>query len=265
MRVVSDLITAYNSEKEVIRNHTSLAIGRWISDVIVMFGLEADHQQSQIGWSAGVDIPKEAEDVVYPLSQLRDRVRQQAKAGSVDMSALGSLIEEDRMYAADHPFANARADFQRKLAELASQGNASPKDFLAECDRLRDDVLWNLGIYLEDRDASNQPALVRPLSDSLRQERADREAMAADRASAKVKAQADKAAVEQSRLDKGQLSHTEMFRTSEYSAWDAEGLPTHDAEGKEVAKSRGKKLKKDWERQKKLHETWKAAQEPQGP
>ena len=52
----------------------------------------------------------------------------------------------------------------------------------------------------------------------------------------------------------------EMFRTSEFSAWDADGLPTHDVEGKEVAKSRAKKLRKDWERQKKAHEAWQASQ-----
>jgi cysteinyl-tRNA synthetase len=61
-------------------------------------------------------------------------------------------------------------------------------------------------------------------------------------------------------LEKGKLSHLEMFRTSEFSAWDAEGLPTSDAEGKEVAKSRAKKLRKEWERQKKLHESWKESQ-----
>ena len=60
-------------------------------------------------------------------------------------------------------------------------------------------------------------------------------------------------------MEKGKLSHLDMYRTSEYSDWDAEGLPTKDQEGKEVAKSRGKKLKKDWERQKKLHEAWLAA------
>jgi cysteinyl-tRNA synthetase len=38
-------------------------------------------------------------------------------------------------------------------------------------------------------------------------------------------------------------------------------LPVKDKEGKEVAKSRSKKLRKDWERQKKLHEAWVAASE----
>ena len=51
-----------------------------------------------------------------------------------------------------------------------------------------------------------------------------------------------------------------MFRTAEYTEWDADGMPTKDAEGKEVAKSKRKKLVKEWERQKKLHEEWKAKQ-----
>lgn len=48
-----------------------------------------------------------------------------------------------------------------------------------------------------------------------------------------------------------------MFRTEEYSEWDQEGLPLKDKEGVELTKSRTKKLKKDWERQKKLHEAWR--------
>ena len=51
-----------------------------------------------------------------------------------------------------------------------------------------------------------------------------------------------------------------MFRTNEFSAWDDEGLPTRDAAGEEVTKSRAKKLRKDWERQKKAHEAWLASQ-----
>ena len=49
-----------------------------------------------------------------------------------------------------------------------------------------------------------------------------------------------------------------MFRTNEYSAWDDEGVPTRDAAGEELTKSRAKKIRKDWERQKKLHEAWLA-------
>jgi len=42
--------------------------------------------------------------------------------------------------------------------------------------------------------------------------------------------------------------------------WDADGVPTKDRGGAEVNKSRTKKLRKEWEKQKKLFEefggTW---------
>lgn len=49
----------------------------------------------------------------------------------------------------------------------------------------------------------------------------------------------------------------EFFRrqTDLYSAWDAEGVPTHDAAGEKLSKSAYKKLKKDWEKQKQLYDS----------
>lgn len=255
MRVLSELITAYNSTTNV-PDATSIAIGEWVTRIVVIFGLDNNYRNGQMGWS-GVDIPEKAKPFIYPLSDLRDKVREQAIKGAVDLESLGRLDEKDTTYSDNQPYARAYADFQRKIFELHSK-NAAPKDYLAACDYLRDSVLWDLDIYLEDREKRH--ALVRPLSASLRQERRDREAIAAQKAAAKEKAKADAEAAEKERLEKGKLSHLDMFRTSEYSEWDAEGLPTKDVEGKEVAKSKSKKLKKDWDRQKKLHEAWLATQ-----
>lgn len=52
----------------------------------------------------------------------------------------------------------------------------------------------------------------------------------------------------------------EMFRTAEYSQWDANGVPTHDAEGKEITKSQTKKLTKLMEAQRKKFEKWQQQQ-----
>ena len=254
MRVISDLITASNSEKYVPLE-TSVDIGRWITDMINIFGLDSEPiRKDQIGWS-GIDIPDRAKPFIEPLAKLRDRVRQQAIAGVIHIKELGRMEDKDTTFSANQPYANAKADFERKVVELHDKG-APPKDYLAACDHLRDTVLWNLSIYLEDRE--NLPSLVRPLSASLRQERADRENAALEKNAAKEKAKEAADAAERERMEKGRLSHLEMFRTSEFSEWDAEGLPVRDAEGKEVAKSRGKKLRKEWERQRKLHEAWKA-------
>lgn len=46
-----------------------------------------------------------------------------------------------------------------------------------------------------------------------------------------------------------------MFKdTTLYSAWDEQGLPTKDKDGNDITKSMTKKLKKQWEQQKKLYE-----------
>ncbi|KAL8946419.1 MAG: hypothetical protein Q9183_007906, partial [Haloplaca sp. 2 TL-2023] len=54
----------------------------------------------------------------------------------------------------------------------------------------------------------------------------------------------------------GKMSPREMFATEEYGEWDEEGFPIKDREGNELVKSRVKKLRKEWERQRKLHEVW---------
>lgn len=59
---------------------------------------------------------------------------------------------------------------------------------------------------------------------------------------------------------KGKISPLEMFKTDAYSAWDEDGLPLKDAKGEEITKSQKKKLKKEWDRQKKAHDTWLASQ-----
>jgi cysteinyl-tRNA synthetase len=57
------------------------------------------------------------------------------------------------------------------------------------------------------------------------------------------------------RLEKGKIPPEQMFLSfdKEYSKFDENGIPTHDNEGTEVAKSRRKKLQKEWDAQKKLH------------
>lgn len=259
MRILSDIVTAFNSETGV-SDDVTFEIANWITEIVTMFGLDASPSASRIGWS-GIEVPASVAPFVYPLSKVRDEVRRQAIAGTIDATAILSHLDATALKTPPETKEGAEAaeatmQWLSKLNELIGS-NASPKAFMPLCDELRDTTLWNLGIYLEDR--ANAPALVRPLNASLREERANREALAALKLEKAQKAKEAKEKEEKERLEKGKLSHLEMFRTSEFSEWDEEGLPTKDKEGKEVAKSRSKKLRKDWERQKKLHEAWIAA------
>ena len=66
-----------------------------------------------------------------------------------------------------------------------------------------------------------------------------------------------KAQQEADRLKKEALKKVkpqDLFRTDEYSAWDADGIPTHNKGGEPLSKSLIKKCKKEWAKQKKLYE-----------
>jgi len=58
---------------------------------------------------------------------------------------------------------------------------------------------------------------------------------------------------------KKKLAPQDMFKaeTDKYSKFDADGVPTHDEKGEELSKSSCKKLKKEWDKQKKLFESSK--------
>ncbi|RLN95021.1 hypothetical protein BBJ28_00018451 [Nothophytophthora sp. Chile5] len=63
------------------------------------------------------------------------------------------------------------------------------------------------------------------------------------------------------KMEKMKLSPAEMFQKQPelYSQFDAEGLPTHTAAGEELTKNQRKKLKKEQDKQKKLHDAYVAS------
>ncbi|CAI5726450.1 unnamed protein product [Peronospora destructor] len=62
------------------------------------------------------------------------------------------------------------------------------------------------------------------------------------------------------KMEKMKLSPTDMFKKQPelYGQFDAEGLPTHNAVGEELTKNQRKKLKKEQDKQKKLHDAYLA-------
>jgi cysteinyl-tRNA synthetase len=189
---------------------------------------------------------------------MRDTLRQAARSKEgISSSDIEEAVKQESapkdFSESAKPYAEVLSNFRTKVSSLQSSDSIG-KEILTLCDRVRDIDLFELGIYLEDRD--NLPALVRPVTQEMIQAQKEKEARARQKQAEKLKREQE--ALKQ--LEKGKLSHLEMFRTSEYSAWDDEGLPTRDAQGEEITKSRAKKLRKDWERQKKAHEAWVAAQ-----
>ncbi|KAJ5104732.1 hypothetical protein NUU61_002079 [Penicillium alfredii] len=260
MQAISELITKYNSaDKSTLNPKDVEAAARWITSIVNIFGLNgaAAADSTEIGWS-GIDVPEEAKPFLYPLSAIRDSLRQTARAKTgISLKEVEAALSRGEsptdVPESAKPYAHLLSTFRAKVISLESSDSIE-KEVLTLCDRVRDVDLFDMGIYLEDRD--NLPALVRPVTREMIQAREEKAARAHQKQLEKQKQEQEAL----KRLEKGKLSHLEMFRTNEYSAWDDEGIPTRDAAGEEITKSRVKKLRKDWERQKKAHEAWQASQ-----
>lgn len=270
MAIISELISTYNSAERVsVGSETTRKIAQWVTSIENMFGLNGDASpdDTKIGWT-GIDVPEDAKLYLFSLSRFRDDLRQKARAPvglstqTLREAKYASSEAPEAPEPSSNPYEGVLRKFRTEIFTLKDSPSLS-KEVLEVCDRVRDHDLWDLGIYLEDRDGS-QPALVRPVSKTLRHARAEREA----RDHLKERAKLDKKKEAAARADKGRLSPLDMFRTSdEFREWDADGLPVRDKDGLELTKSRANKLRKEWKRQKKLHEAWVEANEegPKGP
>ncbi|KIX10255.1 cysteine-tRNA ligase [Rhinocladiella mackenziei CBS 650.93] len=267
MNTISALINAYNSARKsdlTVYDHRNIAL--FVTRLVNTFGLNGSEpaDTGQIGWK-GIDIPEAAKEYVYPLAKMRDELRQAAIAKSITAEKVQEIVstspglEEPSAMGRPRPsYARALSEFSRNALEMASPVESGDlnKQILALCDRVRDVDLWQLDIYLEDRE--NAPALVRPVTEGLKAVRREREDKARQKEEAKKKRERDA----QEKLQKGRLSPMEMFKppnSSEYSAWDPDGIPTAAKDGSPLTASRVKKLKKEWDAQRKAHEKYLAA------
>ncbi|KIW16864.1 cysteine-tRNA ligase [Exophiala spinifera] len=274
MSTISTLINAYNSAKKsdlTAEDHRNT--GLFVTKMVNIFGLNGNEpaETETIGWR-GIDIPDVAKEYVYPLAKMRDELRQAAIAKAITAEKVQEIVstspglEEPPPSGRPRPsYARALSEFSRSALEVASPAESKDlnKQILALCDRVRDVDLWQLDIYLEDRE--NAPSLVRPVTEGLKAARREREEKA--RAKEEAKKKREQEALE--KLQKGKLAPSEMFKpphSEEFSAWDPDGVPTAAKDGSALSASRVKRLKKEWDAQRKAHEKYLAVtQQQQAP
>ena len=266
MDKISRLITTYNAvDPSTVSLATTKSVAMWVTEMVNLFGLNgtATPLTTVIGWS-GIDVPEGSKPLLINLSHRRDLLRRKAKANEVVKGDLTPIPIPQSSQTLSKAQTRTRTSFvevletiNRDMDSLDATKSAKDlsKDVLQLCDRIRNVDLWNYDVYLEDREG-NKPALIRPVTRELRATKEQEQAKEQKRQEDKEKREKEAAA----KAEKGRLSHKEMFRSAEFSAWDDDGLPTKDKDGEDIAKSRRKKLQKDWDRQKKLHEAWTEAQ-----
>lgn len=153
------------------------------------------------------------------------------------------------------PYLAALAEFRTAVREQARTLKAT--DILQLCDQLRDDILPNLGVRLEDREG-NASALKLVDREVLLKEREAKRAEEARKAAEKERKKAEAAAAQAAKDAQRKINPVDMFRaeTDKYSAFDERGLPTHDTEGKEISKGQQKKLQKLQQQQEKRYQEY---------
>merc|ERR1712141_386054 len=124
---------------------------------------------------------------------------------------------------------------------------------LSECDRLRNEVLPELGVRLEDKENHTVIKMVdkNELIKEMEQLKISEEKKKAEKEKKKAEAEAKKAEEEK----QNKINPMEMFKdqTDKYSKFDEKGLPTHDAKGEVLSKAQIKKLRKVQEAQEKKY------------
>lgn len=144
-------------------------------------------------------------------------------------------------------YANARVD-PESFAKNLNEGDAVQFE--------------RIGYFVLDKDSTatrkvlNQIIPLREAASLAASQEGDAKAESSSNASRKDAQQAQLAL----KLEKMKVSPADMFKAQPelFSAFDADGLPTHDAAGAPLTKNQQKKLKKDQEKQKKLHDAYLA-------
>ena len=168
-------------------------------------------------------------------------------------STTGGSIEDIVM-----PYLKVLSNFRDEVRRMAIE-KSNYTNFLKLTDSIRDHELLRLNVALDDR--NGQAALIKFLTDDekLKMIKLNEEKEAREEAKKQKKLEQQKLreAKEKERLEKAKVSPLEMFKQNDlYSAWDEQGIPTKDKDGNDITKSMTKKLKKQWEQQKKLHEEY---------
>ncbi|XP_065085551.1 cysteine--tRNA ligase, cytoplasmic [Ochlerotatus camptorhynchus] len=153
------------------------------------------------------------------------------------------------------PYLAVLSDFRTAVREQARTLKAT--EILQLCDQIRDDILPNLGVRLEDREG-NASALKLVDREVLLKEREAKRSEEARKAAEKERKKAEAAAAQAAKDAQRKINPVDLFRseTDKYSAFDERGLPTHDADGKEVSKGQQKKLQKLQQQQEKRYQEY---------
>ncbi|KAI1759841.1 tRNA synthetases class I (C) catalytic domain-containing protein [Hypoxylon sp. FL1150] len=281
MRAIAEIIRKANVHINTHKSDTDLSAvevtARWITKIVGILGLDsnASPPYDGLGWASSAAAANlDPATAVKPYKDVFEAVSSDIQALSLPASdTITSLLlqspdpEFDSLVAAGVrdpeqlglAYLRAVSKLRDELRRLAPTSSPeTKKSILSLSDRIRDFDLTNLGVYLDDR--PDQPSLIKfvPAAELIAA-RDEKAAKDAEKARVKEEARRAREKAEEEKWAKAKLAPEDMFKSDErYGEWDTEGMPTKMKDGSEVPKSQLKKLKKDWDRQKKAHGEYQA-------
>lgn len=249
-------------------------VARWVTKIVGIFGLDANATPPYegLGWASSASNSNlSAKEIVEPYSAVYQKVVGEVnhltlhsdvldQLMAVDVDAEFTVLESSGTKdpeALAMPYLRAVSKIRDELRRIAPS-SSTKKQILSLSDQIRDTDLTNLGVYLDDR-PDDQGALIKFIpKEELLAQKEEKAAKEREKLAQKEAARLAREKEELAKAEKAKVSPVDMFRDERFSAWDEEGMPTKTKDGEEVPKSALKKLRKEWERQKKLHEDWKA-------
>lgn len=167
------------------------------------------------------------------------------------------------------PILDAFCEFRDQVRRTARQDLSKGScEILSLSDRVRDDVLPVLGVRLEDRGADQASVWKLENAATLIMEMDRKREIEQKRRAELEQQKAERTAKAAAELEKGRVAPEDMFQQGDYagkySEFDESGMPTKDADGKELSKSAIKNLTKARFRQQKMHDKFLAAQKSNG-
>lgn len=256
------------------------AVARWVTKIVGILGLDASATPpySGLGWAAATASSNiDPAAAVAPFAAVYSNVKSEIEALQLtDLSVAEVLQSQDpasefsALEAAGErnaetltlPYIRATSRLRDELrAVIASTGSTLPpatrQAVFSLSDRIRDYDLADLGVQLDDQAGRRSLVKFVPAA-KLVAAREEKAALAEAKARAKEEARRAKERAEEEKWAKAKVPPQDMFRAdAKYAEWDEDGVPTRLADGAEVAKGQVKKLRKEWEKQKKVHEEWK--------
>jgi cysteinyl-tRNA synthetase len=231
MALISELISDTNKYRLDPEYKTVLLaqIARWIDSMIRVFGVVPDPEPSLDGGSGAGN--SRLEGVLDAVTAFRDAIRD------------------------------------------AARNKKSPAELLALCDQFRDGAMLELGVRLEDVAAQPGSASAAPAApaafksvwklddpEKLIRERAEKRLAETANKLSKAVNKLEKLRKDSEKLKDSAVSPKDFFAgmKDKYSQFDEAGKPTHDNEGKELAKSAAKTLAKTWESREKAHKDYQS-------